>query len=163
MKQDLCRCHRLHAGAGYWHAGGEQNVAKTREHKCKKEKTLKRANRYWCIRGGRDSKKIPTPPPFNFPEPKNPCLASVWKFSTVDKGGGETSMVRMFAPPGKFQEPKSSRPILLIFISMKLSKYKPRKSSKSPDTCSHHHHPTRNRTVVPKRPKISNRPNFFVF
>ena len=40
-KQDLFRCPRLHAGVGYYRRNrGEQNVAKTREHKCKKEKNI---------------------------------------------------------------------------------------------------------------------------
>ena len=39
VKQDLFRCPRLHAGAGYYRRHrGEQNVAKTRQYKCKKEK-----------------------------------------------------------------------------------------------------------------------------
>ena len=46
MKQDLCRCPRLHAGAGYWNAGGEENVANTREHK-RKEKKKKYNSTKW--------------------------------------------------------------------------------------------------------------------
>ena len=39
MKQDLCLGPRLRAVAGYWNTGGKENVANTREHKCKKTKT----------------------------------------------------------------------------------------------------------------------------